>query len=128
MARILIVEDNADLLTILRELLGARHEVATARRGEDAIEMARAVPPDLVIMDVNLPNMDGIEAGLWIKRDRAPEHIAILVLTAMAGPAEMEAIIASGCCDAYMSKPASLKKILSRVEELLPAQQPQATT
>src|SRR5690606_40940529 len=70
MARILVVEDNADLLSILRELLSVEHEVATARRGEEAIEVARTFRPDLVILDLQLPSMDGIEAGRWIKRDR----------------------------------------------------------
>ena len=96
MARILIVEDNVDLLTILRELLGQEHEVLTTRRGEDAVVEARSFDPDLVILDLQLPTMDGIETGRWIKRE-----------------------LGSGCCDAYLPKPATIDSIRARVSELL---------
>jgi two-component system cell cycle response regulator DivK len=119
MAKILIVEDNVDLLEILRELMSADHEVVTARRGEDAIQRAREHRPDLVILDLQLPLMDGIEAGRWIKQELAPKRVAILALTALAQAGDPEAVLRSGCCDAYMSKPASLPEIRSRVEELL---------
>lgn len=119
MARILVVEDNPDLLSILRELLSAEHEVATARRGEEAIELAKTFRPDVVILDLQLPSMDGIEAGRWIKRELAKEGVAILALTALAGAGDPEAILHSGCCDAYMAKPASLDAIRARVKELL---------
>ncbi|MGH7465071.1 MAG: DNA-binding response regulator, partial [Longimicrobiales bacterium] len=63
------------------------------------------------------PQMDGIEAGRWIKRE--VDNVPILVLTALAGKGEPEAILASGCCDAYMAKPAPLEAIRARVVELL---------
>lgn len=119
MAKILIVEDNPDLLTILRELLGADYEVVTARRGEEAIAKAKEVRPDLVILDLQLPSMDGIEAGRWIKEELAPKRVPILALTALAQAGDPEAILRSGCCDAYMAKPASLEDIRRKVEELL---------
>jgi len=119
MARILIVEDNSDLLTILTELLGTEHEVRTARRGEEAIARAREFRPDLVILDLQLPAMDGIEAGRWIKRETAPRQVPILALTALAGAGDPEAILNSGCCDAYMVKPAPLSEIRRQVETLL---------
>ncbi|NIQ56985.1 MAG: response regulator [Gammaproteobacteria bacterium] len=119
MAKILIVEDNLDLLTILRDLLGAEHEVVTARRGEEAIASAREFEPDVVILDLQLPSMDGIEAGRWIKRELAPKQVPILALTALAQAGDPEAILRSGCCDAYMAKPASLEEIRKRVSELL---------
>ncbi|MBI4409120.1 MAG: response regulator [Gemmatimonadetes bacterium] len=124
MARILIVEDNADLLNILKELLGSEYEVVTARRGEEAIEKARRTPPDLVILDLQLPSMNGIEAGRWIKRELAPRTVPILALTALAQAGDAEAVLRSGCCDAYMAKPASLADIREKVRELLgpPAQ------
>jgi two-component system cell cycle response regulator DivK len=118
-ARVLIVEDNPDLLAILRELLSQDYEVQTARRGEDAIVIARTFQPNVVLLDLNLPGIDGIETGKWIKRDLAPEHVAILALTALAGAREQEAILSCGCCDAYMAKPASLPEIRGKVEELL---------
>jgi two-component system, cell cycle response regulator DivK len=118
-ARVLIVEDNPDLLAILRELLSQDYEVQTARRGEDAIVIARTFQPNVVLLDLQLPGIDGIETGKWIKRDLAPEHVAILALTALAGVGEQEAILSCGCCDAYMAKPASLPEIRGKVEELL---------
>ena len=118
-ARILVVEDNADLLKILNELLSQEYDVATARRGEDAITIAKTFKPNVVLLDLHLPGIDGIETGQWIKRDLAPDHVAILALTALAGEGEAEAILRCGCCDAYMAKPASLADIRAKVSELL---------
>lgn len=115
--RVLIVEDNVDLLAILAELLSTEYDVVTARRGEEGVALAIALQPDIVILDLQLPQMDGIEAGRWIKREVA--HVRILVLTALAGKGDPEAILASGCCDAYMSKPASLDAIRTNVADLL---------
>lgn len=122
MAKILVVEDNADLLNILRDLLSIDHEVVTARRGEEAIEQARAARPDVVIMDLQLPSMSGIEAGRWIKREVA--DIPILALTALAQSGDSEMVLRSGCCDAYMAKPASLSDIRRKVDELLARRRP----
>lgn len=118
-ARVLIVEDNPDLLAILRQLLSRDYQVETARRGEDAIAIARSFQPNLVLLDLQLPGIDGIETGKWIKRDLGTGNVAILALTALAGTGEQEAILSCGCCDAYMAKPASLPEIRGKVEELL---------
>jgi DNA-binding response OmpR family regulator len=115
--RVLIIEDNADLLGILKQLLSADYDVSIASRGEEGVALAGSVRPDLVILDLQLPGMSGIEAGRWIKRELGP--VPILVLTALTGPAETEAVMRSGCCDAFMSKPASLDSIRSRVAELM---------
>jgi CheY-like chemotaxis protein len=117
MARILIVEDNPDLLAVLRDLLAVDHEVETARRGEDAVTRARELAPELVIMDMKLPSMSGIEAGRWIKQELG--DVPILALTAMAQSGDADMVLRSGCCDAYMAKPASLADIRRKVEELL---------
>lgn len=115
--RVLIIEDNADLLAILEHLLSEEFVVATADRGEDGVALAAAFRPDVVILDMQLPQMDGIEAGLRIKREL--DNIPILVLTALASQGDPEAILASGCCDAYLAKPATLNAIRARVVELL---------
>jgi CheY-like chemotaxis protein len=115
--RVLIVEDNVDLLAILAQLLGQEYDVVTARRGEEGVATALALQPDVVIMDLQLPGMDGIEAGRWIKRE--VPNVRILVLTALAGPGDPETILASGCCDAYMPKPASLDAIRNTVSDML---------
>lgn len=117
MAKILIVEDNPDLLMILRDLLQSEHQVETARRGEEAVDRARELLPDLVIMDMQLPAMSGIEAGRWIKKEVG--DIPILALTALAQQGDSDMVLRSGCCDAYMAKPASLADIRRKVEELL---------
>jgi CheY-like chemotaxis protein len=119
MARVLIVEDNADLLVILKELLSSEYEVCTARTGEEAIALAEKFQPDAIILDLHLPAMDGMEAGRWIKTRLAPKHVSVLALTALAGAGDAEAILKCGCCDAYMAKPAPLSMIKSKVEELL---------
>lgn len=119
MAKILVVEDNTDLLTILRDLLASEHEVRTARRGEDGVAEARRLQPDLVIMDLQLPSMSGIEAGRWIKQELG--DVPILALTALAQEGDADVVLRSGCCDAYMAKPATLADIRRKVGELLGA-------
>ncbi|MGH7460195.1 MAG: response regulator transcription factor [Longimicrobiales bacterium] len=121
MSRILIVEDNPDLLAILKELLARDYDVITARTGEDAIKLAEQQRPDMVILDLQLPAMDGMEAGRWIKTRLAPHHVPILALTALAGAGDADAILNCGCCDAYMAKPAPLPVIRDKVKELLDA-------
>lgn len=119
MARILVVEDNADLLTIMKQVLGGEHEVVTATTGERAIELAQSLRPALAILDVNLPEMDGIDAGIRIKEELGAD-VSIIILSAMAELAEARAM-ASGCCDVYMSKPATLDDIRNTVDHLLTA-------
>lgn len=119
METILIVEDNPDLLLILDQLLSTEYDVVTARRGEDGVVLARELVPDLVILDLQLPGMDGIETGTWIKRERAPDFVPILVLTAMAGPGDADAVLATGCCDMYLAKPTPLDVIRENVRALL---------
>jgi DNA-binding response OmpR family regulator len=116
--RVLIIEDNPDLLNILQQLLSEEYVVAIARRGEDGVKLASEFRPDVVILDLQLPKMDGIEAGRWIKQELGAQ-VRILVLTALAGKGDPEKIMESGCCDAYMSKPAPLDSIRAKVSELL---------
>jgi CheY-like chemotaxis protein len=117
--KVLIIEDNPDLLHVLEQVLSGDYAVTTARRGEDGVTLATALRPDVVILDLQLPQMSGIEAGRWIKRELG--QVPILVLTAMAGKGEAEAILSSGCCDAYMAKPAPLSAIRAKVADLLRA-------
>jgi CheY-like chemotaxis protein len=119
MPKILIVDDNPDLIGILSELLSRDFDVLTARNGEDSIVIAQREQPDLVIMDLQLPGMDGMEAGRWIKAKLAPARVPILALTALAGNGDPETILNCGCCDAYLAKPAPLSSIRAKVEEML---------
>ncbi len=117
--RILIVEDNLDLLTILTEVLSADYEVASATNGEAAVALAQSFNPDVVLLDFQLPGMDGIETGLRIKKDAAPRFMPILVLTALRDQVEAAGILDAGCCDALMAKPTPLATIRAKVDELL---------
>jgi two-component system, OmpR family, response regulator MprA len=115
--KVLIVEDNPDLVEILQQLLSLEYDVRAARRGEDGVTLATSFRPDVVILDLQLPQMDGIEAGRWIKKEL--DTVRILVLTAVAGAEDAQAILDSGCCDAYMAKPAPLEAIRAAVADLL---------
>jgi DNA-binding response OmpR family regulator len=117
LARILIVEDNLDLLYTMSELLSDEHEVMTTDLGETALEMVKENRPDLVMLDIQLPGIDGLETGRRIKGSIGP--IPILVLSALAQTDDTRLILESGACDAYLSKPAPLAKIRAKVEELL---------
>jgi len=114
---VLVIEDNPDLLFVLEQLLAQHYEVIAARRGEEGVTLAQTVRPDLVVLDLQLPGMDGIETGQWIKREMP--QVPILVITAMTGKGEPEMVMRSGCCDAFMAKPAPLDAILAKVAELL---------
>jgi DNA-binding response OmpR family regulator len=121
MARILIVEDNPDQMRMLRDSLAREHRIETARLAEDGIALARTFRPDLVILDLRLPAMDGIEAGLWLKREHGGAGVRILVHTALAEPADQEAVLGSGCCDAFLPKPAPPSVVRAHVASLLAA-------
>ena len=116
-ARILIVEDNLDLLHTMSELLSDEHEVLMTDLGETALEIAERDRPDLVMLDIQLPGIDGLETGRRLKGTLGP--VPILVLSALAQNEDTRHILESGCCDAYLSKPAPLSKIRAKVDELL---------
>lgn len=117
MARILVVEDNEDLRLILEELLGQAHEVRAAATGGVAVQLAAEFRPDAVLLDLQLPDIDGIATGLRIKQSAG--DVPILVLTALGEQADREAVLNSGCCDAFLAKPATFATILAGVEQLL---------
>jgi len=117
LARILIVEDNLDLLHTMSALLSDEHEVMMTDLGETALEMAQRQRPDLVMLDIQLPGIDGLETGRRLKDSVGP--VPILVLSALAQSEDTQHILDSGCCDAYLAKPAPLAKIRAKVEELL---------
>lgn len=119
MARILIVEDNLDLLNMMRELLAGQHDVVTAGSGEEALDYTRSEDFDLVLLDIQLPGIDGIATGREIKRSL--EDVRILVITALAQAEDAREIVDSGCCDAYMTKPATVAQIRDAVDGLLGA-------
>src|SRR6202521_6439659 len=115
--RILVVEDQEDNRIILRDLLSdAGYEVIEVGDGEAALSAAAAHHPDVILMDVQLPLLDGYEATRRIKADPTLKHIPIIVVTSYAlGGDEAEARAAG--CDAYIAKPFSPKALLAKVRE-----------
>jgi CheY-like chemotaxis protein len=103
-ARILLVEDDPHLAALYLEVLGARgHEITLATNGQEALDRIAAAAPDLVLMDLQMPVMDGLEAA---ERLKASEHghIPIIALTNLQLPEEISAALDAGC-DGYLAKP-----------------------
>jgi two-component system cell cycle response regulator DivK len=117
--RILVVEDQEDNRRILRDLLGsAGYDMIEAEDGEAAIRAA-ALGPDLILMDIQLPELDGYEATRRIKADPRLRHIPIIVVTSYALSGDEEKAREAGC-DAYVAKPYSPRQLLAKIREFLP--------
>jgi two-component system, cell cycle response regulator DivK len=118
--RILVVEDQEDNRQILRDLLGnAGYEMVEAENGEEALAEVAKQKPDLILMDIQLPVMDGYEATRRIKADPALNAIPIIVVTSYALSGDEGKARAAGC-DAYVTKPYSPRQLLAKVREFLP--------
>lgn len=118
-ARVLVVEDtpaNMKLITML--LRKAGHEVLQASTADEAIALARAHRPSLVLMDIQLPGMDGLTATRILKEHESTRGICIVALTALAMRGDEQRMIAAGC-DGYIAKPIQYKSFLDEVSRLL---------
>ena len=114
---ILVVDDHEDNRRILRDLLrNAGYEVVEATTGEDGIAIAKARRPDLVLMDIQLPGIDGYEATRRIKADEALRRIPLIVVTSYALSGDDAKALAAGA-DAYVAKPFSPRAMLAKVRE-----------
>ena len=119
MASILIIEDNASNMTLARFLLeSAGHAVLSAVDAEAGLTLARDRRPDLILMDIQLPGMDGLEATSLLKGDAATRDIPVLALTALAMKGDEERIRAAGC-DGYIAKPLRYESFLSTIASRL---------
>ncbi len=121
MPRILLVEDNEmnrDMLS--RRLERKGYEVLIAVDGQMGIEMARAEAPDLILMDMSLPVMDGWEATRTLKAAEATRNIPVIALTAHAMSTDRDTAIEAGCDD-YDTKPIELTRLLAKMEALIPS-------
>jgi two-component system, cell cycle response regulator DivK len=119
MATILIVEDNADNLTLTAFLLeSAGYTVLSAMDAEGALTMARNGRPNLILMDIHLPGMDGLEATALLKGEDATRAIPVIALTAMAMKGDEERIRAAGC-DGYIAKPMRYQEFLATIASQL---------
>jgi two-component system cell cycle response regulator DivK len=115
MANVLIVEDNADNLKLATFLLqSAGHTVISASNAEAALALARSDHPQLILMDIQLPGMDGLEATGLLKGDESTRAIPVIALTALAMKGDEERIRAAGC-DGYIGKPMRYKEFLAAV-------------
>jgi CheY-like chemotaxis protein len=119
MAKILLVEDNEmnrDMLS--RRLLRKGFEIVIAVDGEQAVIMAKSERPDLILMDMSLPVIDGWEATRRVRADDTTSHIPIIALTAHAMSGDREKALNSGC-DEYDTKPIELPRLLEKIDALL---------
>ena len=115
MARILIIEDNPTNMTLAIFLLqSAGHSVISATDAEAGLTMAREQKPDLILMDIQLPGMDGLQATAILKRDPATRAIPVIALTALAMKGDEARIRAAGC-DGYIAKPMRYQEFLTTV-------------
>ena len=118
--RILVVEDQEDNRQILRDLLGsADYEMDEAENGQEAIDAVAKQRPDLILMDIQLPIMDGYEATRRIKGNPATKDIPIIVVTSYALSGD-EGKARDAGCDAYVTKPYSPRQLLAKIREYLP--------
>ena len=118
--RILVVEDQEDNRQIIRDLLSATdYEITEAESGEQALEAVAKQRPDLILMDIQLPGMDGYEATRRIKADPALRSITIIAVTSYALSGEEQKARAAGC-DEYVPKPYSPRQLLAKIRQYLP--------
>ncbi len=109
---ILIVEDNELNMKLFRDLLEAHgHTTLETRNGNDAFEMAKKHKPDLILMDIQLPEVSGLEVTKWIKEDETVQHIPVIAVTAFAMKGDEQKILEGGCED-YIAKPISVTNFL----------------
>ncbi len=126
MAIILIIEDNAANMKLATLLLhNAGHTTLCAEDAETGLTMARADKPDLILMDIQLPGMDGLAATVLLKQDPATAAIPVIALTAMAMKKDEEKTRAAGC-DGYIAKPLRYLELLAAIDTLLARGAPQA--
>ena len=120
MSKILLVEDNEmnrDMLS--RRLMRRGYEVVIAVDGESGLALAGSEAPDLILMDMSLPILDGWEVTRRLKRASATRHIPVIALTAHAMSSDREQALKAGCND-YDTKPIELPRLLGKMEALLP--------
>ena len=118
-ARILVVEDNRDNMMLITDLLQTlEYVVIQAGDGKTGVTLAEAELPDLILMDLSLPVMDGWTATRHIKSNSALEHIPIIALTAHAMVGDRERALAAGCDD-YLAKPIDLSLLAVKITKLM---------
>ncbi len=116
---VLIVEDNELNMKLFNDLLEANgYQVIQTRDGLSALDLARKHKPDLILMDIQLPEVSGIEVTKWLKEDDELRHIPVIAVTAFAMKGDEEKMREGGC-DAYIAKPISVGKFIETVKQFL---------
>lgn len=122
MAKILVVDDEPDIVRIVVKIMESRgHTVLTARDGEEALVAAAAELPDVIVLDLNLPRLDGFEVCRLLKSGDATKHIPIVMMTAAYVSVEDAAQGAAHGADEYVVKPFLREVLIHNVERLIPA-------
>lgn len=117
--KILIVEDNELNLKLFNDLLEAHgYETLQTREGLKALDIAREHSPDLIVMDIQLPEVSGLEVTKWLKEDDELRNIPVIAVTAFAMKGDEEKI-RDGGCEAYISKPISVTKFIETINQFL---------
>ena len=117
--KVLIVEDNELNMKLFHDLLEAQgYETLETREGLAALSLAREHRPDLILMDIQLPEISGLEVTKWLKEDDELSHIPVVAVTAFAMKGDEERIREGGC-EAYISKPISVSHFLETIKRLL---------
>jgi len=119
MKRILVIDDEEDLVELLdRRLQSAGYEMLQALDGEEGLEVAIEQVPDLIILDISMPKMDGYQVCERIKSNKKLKDVPIIMLTALGAPVDKIVGKALGA-DAYLTKPFDNKELLNKIEELI---------
>ena len=122
MTRILLVEDHEEIWDFLSRRLQRRgYEVILAHDGQDGVEKTRVASPDIVLLDMNLPILDGWTAAKTIRADTSIPRVPIIALTAHAMSGDREKTLAAGCDD-YHAKPVDFAKLVGQIEALVPSE------
>ena len=117
--KILLVEDNpATIDVIQKELVFLGYESVVAEDGKEGVDKATSIMPDLIIMDISLPKMDGLEASTAIRKSPKTQAIPILAATARALPGDKEKCLQAGCDD-YIAKPFTHRELGAAIKKLL---------
>ncbi len=117
--KILVIEDNNLNLLMIRDLLElAGHQVLEARDAETGLALARSQRPDLILMDVRLPGMNGLRATRTLKTDPALQHIPVVAITAHAMQGDKDKALQAGC-SGYLTKPIDTRTIVTQLEHYL---------
>jgi two-component system, cell cycle response regulator DivK len=117
--KVLIVEDNELNMKLFHDLLDAQgYDILETREGLQALALARQHRPDLILMDIQLPEISGLEVTKWLKEDDQLSHIPVVAVTAFAMKGDEERIREGGC-EAYISKPISVSHFLDTIRRFI---------